>query len=103
MITFRFPVSVVVGVLLALLGGFLALTRVPIQLTPEVQRPYVSVTTNWNGASPEEVEREIIQKQERYLKSVEGVVEMTSESHDGWGMIALEFDMAPTSLRPPSR
>jgi HAE1 family hydrophobic/amphiphilic exporter-1 len=89
----RYPVSVAVGVLLAMLGGFLALTRVPIQLTPEVREPLITVTTAWPGASPEEVEREIIQKQEKYLKSVGGVREMTSESHDGWGTIAMEFGM----------
>ena len=52
----RFPVTVVVGVLLAIIGGILALTRVPIQLTPEVQRPVINVRTVWAGSSPEEVE-----------------------------------------------
>jgi len=89
----RFPVTVVVGVLLAIIGGMLALTRVPIQLTPEVQRPVINVRTIWSGASPEEVEKEIVQKQEKYLKSVEGVLEMTSSSFDGYGQITLEFDI----------
>lgn len=89
----RFPVTVVVGVLLAIMGGMLALTRVPIQLTPEVQRPVINIRTIWAGASPEEVEKEIIQKQEKYLKSVEGALEMTSSSFDGYGQITLEFDM----------
>jgi HAE1 family hydrophobic/amphiphilic exporter-1 len=89
----RFPVTVVVGVLLAVIGGMLALTRVPIQLTPEVQRPVINVRTVWSGASPEEIEKEIIQKQEKYLKSVEGVLEMTSSSFDGYGQITLELDV----------
>ncbi len=89
----HYPVSVAVGVMLAMLGGILAVTRVPIQLTPEVQEPMITVTTAWPGASPEEVEKEIIQKQEKYLKTVEGVREMTSESHDAWGTISLEFEM----------
>jgi HAE1 family hydrophobic/amphiphilic exporter-1 len=53
----------------------------------------ITVTTAWPGASPEEVEKEIIQKQEKYLKTIEGVREMTSESHDSYGTIALEFGM----------
>jgi HAE1 family hydrophobic/amphiphilic exporter-1 len=89
----RFPVTVVVGVLLAIIGGMLALTRVPIQLTPEVQRPVINVRTVWTGASPEEIEKEIIQKQEKYLKSVEGVLEMESSSYDGYGQVTLEFDI----------
>ena len=71
----------------------LALFRVPIQLTPTVQRPVVNVTTVWPGASPEEVEKEIVQKQEKYLKSVEGVLEMTSTSNDSRGTVSLEFEI----------
>jgi HAE1 family hydrophobic/amphiphilic exporter-1 len=82
---------VAVGVLIAFLGGFLALMQVPIQLTPEVDRPVVNVTTTWVGASPEEIEKEIIEEQEDYLKSVEGVLKMESESHDGYGTVSMEF------------
>jgi HAE1 family hydrophobic/amphiphilic exporter-1 len=45
----RYPVTVVVGVLVAFMGGFIALTAVPIQLTPEVSSPVVTVTTSWVG------------------------------------------------------
>jgi HAE1 family hydrophobic/amphiphilic exporter-1 len=76
---------------MAVIGGFVALTRVPIQLTPDIQRPVVNVTTIWPGASPEEIEKEIVQEQEEYLKSIEGLLEMTSESSDGRGAITLEF------------
>ena len=81
----RFPVTVIVGVLIVLIGGIVALTRVPVQLTPEVERPVVTVTTTWVGASPGEIEKEIIEKQEEYLKSVEGLLEMSSESQDSRG------------------
>lgn len=87
----RFPVTVIVGVLIVVISGLLALFRVPVQLTPEVERPIITITTNWIGASPEEIEKEIIEKQEQYLKSVEGIVEMSSESRDGQGVVTLEF------------
>ncbi len=87
----RFPVTVIVGVLIAIIGGFVALSNVPIQLTPEVKRPIITVTTNWFGASPEEIEKEIVDRQEEYLKSVEGMLEMNSTSSDGQGVITLEF------------
>jgi len=87
----KFPVTVIVGVLIACLGGFVALNRVPVQLTPEVARPQITVATSWFGASPVEVEKEIIEQQEEYLKSVEGVIEMTSSASDGSGEVALEF------------
>ena len=65
------PVKVTVGVLLTVLFGLVALTRMPMQLTPEVQRPTITVETRWPGASPQEVEREIVLEQEEQLKSVE--------------------------------
>lgn len=87
----KYPVTVIVAVLIAIISGYIALKTVPVQLTPEVQRPMITVTTNWAGASPTEVEKEIIEQQEEYLKSIEGVLEMTSESHDNYGSISLEF------------
>ena len=85
------PVKVTVAVLLLALFGIIALLRMPMQLTPEVQIPTISVSTRWPGASPQEIEREIIQEQEEQLKAVEGVTKMSSESMDSAGTITLEF------------
>jgi len=87
----RNPVKVAVGVWLLVLFGMVALWRMPMQLTPEVETPTLSIETRWPGASPQEVEREIIQEQEEQLKGVEGVRKMTSESRHGSGEINLEF------------
>lgn len=89
----KYPVTVTVAVLILILTGIVALTGVPIQLTPDVQVPVITVNTTWPGASPEEVEKEIIDKQEEYLKNVEGLVEMNSSANDGSGTITLEFAM----------
>lgn len=85
------PVKVAVGVLLVALFGSVALLRMPMQLAPEVQTPTLTIETNWPGASPQEVEQEIVVEQEEQLKSVEGIVKMTSESTDSKGTITLEF------------
>ena len=85
------PVSVIVGVLFLLLFGFISLFRIPVQLTPDVDRPIVTINTTWAGASPEEIEQEIIQRQEEKLKSLEGLEKMTSESQDSRGVVNLEF------------
>ncbi|MFV1959107.1 MAG: efflux RND transporter permease subunit, partial [Planctomycetota bacterium] len=87
----RNPVKVSVGVILVGLFGVLAYRLMPIQLVPEVQRPVISITTRWPGASPHEVEREIVQEQEDQLKGVEGVTKMSSESKDSAGTVTLEF------------
>jgi HAE1 family hydrophobic/amphiphilic exporter-1 len=85
------PVKVTVGVLLVTLFGVIGLMQMPMQLTPEVQTPSLTIETRWPGASPQEVEQEIIQEQEEQLKSVEGVVKLSSESLDSSGKITMEF------------
>jgi len=85
------PVKVSVGVLLVALFGTVALLRMPMALTPEVETPTISIETNWPGASPQEIEQEIVVEQEEQLKSVEGISKMTSESSDSQAKITLEF------------
>ena len=87
----RQPVTVAVFVILAMLAGLLALQRMPIQLTPTVASTVVSVQTFWEGASPAEVERSIVEKQEEKLQGVAGVVQMTSVSSQNSGRVRLEF------------
>ncbi len=85
------PVTVAVGVLLATLCGLIALKYVPVQLTPTIDTPQVTVLTAWPGASPLEVEREIIDEQEEQLKSLDGLVKMESEAHESFGQVVMEF------------
>ena len=87
----RYPVTTAVGAILLVMFGSLAISRIPVQLTPTVEEPEVVVTTAWAGASPQEIEREIVDEQEEQLKSLEGLVEMTSTSSDSFGQISLKF------------
>src|SRR5262245_40113868 len=85
------PVKVSVVVILIIMFGEIARRAMPMQLTPEVEVPELSIETVWPGASPEEIESEIVQPQEEQLQSVEGLYKMTSESTDSRGRITLEF------------
>ncbi|MCP5113216.1 MAG: efflux RND transporter permease subunit, partial [bacterium] len=89
----RYPVTTAVGVILLVLFGSIALRRIPVQLTPTVEEPEISITTYWPGASPEEVEREIIDEQEDQLKSLEGLIKMESSCRDSYGQITLTFQI----------
>ena len=88
----RYPVSVIVGVILALLFGVISLTRIPLQMTPTIDRPEVSVETTYTGAAPQEVENEIVDRQEEKLTSIQNLREMVSTSYEGRGMVTLRFD-----------
>ena len=85
------PVATLVGVLLALLFGAINLSRIPIQLTPEVESPEITITTTWRAAAPEEIENEIIEPQEDVLRGLPGMTEMLSEAKQNQGSISLTF------------
>lgn len=85
------PIAVVAAVLMAVMFGLLALTTIPIQLIPDVRKPILTLTTNWYGAAPQEIEREIVNRQEEVLRGLEGLTKITSSSQDGRAQVTLEF------------
>ena len=85
------PVAMVAAVLMVVLFGLVALTRIPIQLAPDVNQPVISVNTIWPGAAPAEVEREILNRQEEQLAGLTGLVSITGSASRGRGQITLEF------------
>ncbi len=88
----RYPVTVLVGVILALLFGGIALARLPMQMIPTVDRPEITVETEYPGAAPLEVEQEVVDRQEEKLNSVESLREITSTAIEGKATIVLRFD-----------
>ncbi len=88
----RHAVPVIVGVLLAMLFGVVAILRIPRQLTPTVEVPVIGITVRYPGAAPQEIEREVVDKIEEQLKAVEGYREMTSTSEENQAVIELEFE-----------
>ncbi len=85
------PIAIIAAVLMILLFGLVALQTIPIQLTPDVRKPVLTITTNWFGAAPAEVEREVTNRQEEVLKGLEGLSRMVSQSQDNSSEITLEF------------
>ncbi|MGD9319948.1 MAG: efflux RND transporter permease subunit [Desulfobacteraceae bacterium] len=87
------PVTVMVGIIIVVLFGWISLQRMPYQLSPTVIEPTITVTTTWTGATPYEIERDIIEEQENVLKGIPGVVEMESSSYNNMGSITLRFSI----------
>ena len=85
------PTATLVAVLLVILFGGLSLSRLPIQLTPEVERPEITIRTEWRAAAPEEVEAEIIEPQEKVLRGLSGVNRIVSKAQRGQGEVSIEF------------
>jgi len=87
------PIGVIVGILLVMLFGVLSIADLPVQLTPDVAIPTITVSTGWPGAAPAEVEQEILLEQEEVLKSVVGLDRMVGEASNGIAVLTLEFEV----------
>ena len=85
------PIAVVAAVLMVVMFGLVSLQTIPIQLTPEVSRPIINVTTLWPGAAPAEIEREIINRQEEQFRGLEGLETITGRAETGRARLKLEF------------
>ena len=86
------PVSIIVAVILVISFGIIGLNSLPVQLTPDVEKPQISVQTTWGGATPYEIEKDIIEKQEEVLKGLQGLTKMESSSYNNLCEITLTFE-----------
>ncbi|MBI3989327.1 MAG: efflux RND transporter permease subunit, partial [candidate division NC10 bacterium] len=87
----KYPVTVWVAVILAVLFGVISLFRLPLQMIPTVDRPEITVETEYKGAAPLEVEQEVTDRLEEKLNSVENLDEVVSKSEEGKSTITLKF------------
>ena len=85
------PVAVIVACILVAIFGILSLTRLPIQMTPDISRPEITVSTGWRASAPNEIESEIIEPQEDVLRSIPSLLKMQSSANFGRGSINLQF------------
>jgi len=87
------PVAVVVACILITIFGVISLFRLPIQMTPDIARPEISIWTPWRASAPNEIESEIIEPQEDVLRSIPGLLRMQSAANYGTGSINLQFEI----------
>lgn len=80
-----------VGVLIVCVLGVVAAFRIPVQMIPDLEVRTISVITGWPGATPQDVEKEILIEQERYLRVLPNLKRMVSQADTGSARIELEF------------
>ncbi len=71
--------------------GLLAALRVPVQMIPDLEVREISVRTSWPGATPQDVEKEILIEQEEFLRAVPNLARLISYASTGSAEIELEF------------
>ena len=84
------PFTVLVAVVMVLILGFVAITKMQTNLLPDVSTPYLMVVTVYPGASPERVESEVSDVLENSL-TVPGVSKITATSAENYSLLLMEF------------
>ena len=85
------PMTVFVAVVLVIMLGVVAFTRMTPDLLPNLDFPYVVIVTSYPGASPEQVESEITRPIEQSVATLDNLSDIQSTSSENVSMIILEF------------
>ena len=85
------PIILVIATLIICLLGLVSVFRVPVQMIPDMEPRIVTVETRWPGATPQDMEQEILVEQEEYLSDISGLERMKSSANFGSATIELTF------------
>jgi len=92
-----------VVVLIVCVIGVVAALRLPVQMIPDLEVRTITVRTNWSGATPQDIEKEILIEQEEFLRNVPNLEELSATASTGSASIELEFpydvDITETLIR----
>lgn len=86
------PVAMIVIIIALMALGLLALSKLRVNQFPDVEQPILTVTINYPGASPETVEREVVNRIEKALQGISGVDRVRSTSSESTARLVLFFN-----------
>jgi len=86
------PIGVAVLCVAVCVLGWIAVTRLPVDLLPEVDFPRINIVTTYEGVGPEEIENLLTRPIEQAVSTIDGVTEITGESSEGLSRVSLQFD-----------
>ncbi|MBW8847353.1 MAG: efflux RND transporter permease subunit [Burkholderiales bacterium] len=92
------PVATVVLVIGLMLMGLIALSKLRVNQFPDIEPPVLVINIPYPGASPETVEREVVNRIEKALQSISGVDRSNSTSREGSATIVLVFDFSKNMI-----
>lgn len=90
-ISIKRPVTTITIMAALLVFGYIAFSRMGVDLYPEVQFPVVTVTTTLPGASPDVMDQEVTNTLEEQINTISGIKNISSQSYDGLSTIAVQF------------
>ncbi|MCZ4609992.1 efflux RND transporter permease subunit [Streptomyces sp. Lzd4kr] len=81
--------------IIAIAFGAIAIPQLKQQLLPSIELPMVSVLAPYQGASPDVVEKQVVEPIEDSLEAVDGITGVTSTASEGNAVIMASFDYGP--------
>jgi HAE1 family hydrophobic/amphiphilic exporter-1 len=90
-ITVPRPVATTMFFICVIILGIIAFQRLPVDLMPDITFPRLTISTEYEGVGPQEIEQLISVPIERAVASIEGVEELTSQSGEGQSQIRVAF------------
>ncbi|PJZ27501.1 multidrug transporter AcrB [Leptospira hartskeerlii] len=94
LLSIKRPIFITSIVILMLITGIFSLSKMGVDLFPDVNIPVVSVTTIYPGAGPEEIEELISKPLEEELSSISGLKKITSRNQEGVSVVFGEFTLS---------
>ena len=92
-VSIRRPIFMIMFVLALVIMGWQSRSKMPVELEPKVDFPFVTVVTAYPGAGPNEIETLISKPLEKAVSSIGNLKNVTSSSQDGISVIGIEFEL----------
>lgn len=86
------PTLIVVLFSILAILGFFSYRQLQYELLPRMSTPYVTITTVYSGAAPEEIETTVTRQVEEAVSSIEKIASISSSSREGISLVTIEFD-----------
>ncbi len=96
-ISVKYPVFTIMMMLSLMVLGLASWKRMTVEEFPNIDFPFVVVTTQYTGASPEAIESDITKKLEDQINTISGIKQITSRSSEGFSMVIAEFNLDTSS------
>ncbi|MBM3346998.1 MAG: efflux RND transporter permease subunit, partial [Betaproteobacteria bacterium] len=88
------PVFATMMMAALLVLGLFSYNRLPVEQFPDVTFPVVVISTDYPGASPENVEEEVTRKVEESVNTISGINTLSSRSYEGLSVVIVQFDLS---------
>ena len=89
----RRPVTTLIAMAAMIIFGWIAFLNMGLDLFPEVEFPYVTVTTTLPGASPEIMDMDVTDVLEEQVTTIEGIKTVRSQSYESLSVVVVEFEL----------